>query len=92
MQKLVLGKSGMEVSRVGFGGIPIMRIGEDEAINVIRRAIDLGIDWLDTARGYSDSEEKIGKAIKGFPRESIKIFSKAHVKAGFIFIQHDREG
>ena len=62
MEKVLLGKSGMEVSKIGFGGIPIMRIGEDEAVDVIRRAIDLGIDWLDTARGYSDSEEKIGKA------------------------------
>jgi uncharacterized protein len=77
MGKVLLGKSGMAVSKIGFGGIPIMRIGEDEAINVIRRAIDLGIDWIDTARGYSDSEEKIGKAIKGLPRESIRIFSKA---------------
>ena len=77
MRKVLLGKSGLEVSKIGFGGIPITRIGENEAVNVIRRAIDLGINWLDTARGYSDSEEKIGKAIKGLPRESIRIFSKA---------------
>ena len=51
MQKVLLGKSGMEVSKIGFGGIPIMRINEDEAVKVIRRAINLGIDWLDTARG-----------------------------------------
>ena len=77
MQKVLLGKSEMEVSKIGFGGIPIMRIGRDQAVKVIRRAIDLEINWLDTARGYSDSEEKIGKAIKGIPRESIRIFSKA---------------
>ena len=77
MQKLRLGKSMMEVSKVGFGGIPIQRISEDDAIKLIHRAVELGVDWLDTANGYDDSEEKIGKAIETLDRKTVKIFSKA---------------
>jgi predicted aldo/keto reductase-like oxidoreductase len=65
MRKVVLGKSGLEVSAVGFGGIPIQRISEDEAVAVVRRALDLGVTFIDTASGYSDSQAKIGLAIEG---------------------------
>jgi predicted aldo/keto reductase-like oxidoreductase len=65
MRKVILGKSGLEVSAVGFGGIPIQRIPEDEAVALIRRALDLGITFIDTASGYGDSQTKIGRAIEG---------------------------
>ena len=65
MRKVVLGKSGLEVSAVGFGGIPIMRVSEDEAVATIRRALELGVTFIDTAAGYGDSQRKIGKAIAG---------------------------
>ncbi|MCK4283620.1 MAG: aldo/keto reductase [Candidatus Brocadiae bacterium] len=65
MRKVLLGKSGLEVSAVGFGGIPIQRIGQDEAVGVLRRALDLGVTFIDTATGYSDSQLKIGAAVKG---------------------------
>ncbi len=65
MRTVRLGKTGLFVSRVGFGGIPIQRLTEDEAIRVVRRCLDLGITLLDTAHGYSTSEEWIGKAIAG---------------------------
>lgn len=65
MRKVVLGKSGLEVSAVGFGGIPIMRVSEDEAVRTVRRALDLGVTFLDTAASYGDSQIKIGKAIAG---------------------------
>ncbi len=58
-----LGKTGLEVSRVGIGGIPIQRPSEDEAIEIIHRALDLGINFIDTARGYRTSESLIGKAL-----------------------------
>jgi predicted aldo/keto reductase-like oxidoreductase len=76
MQKVRLGKSEMEVTRIGFGGIPIQRLSEQQAIKVIRRAIELGVDWIDTANGYSTSEQRVGKAIKSYDRSSIKIFTK----------------
>jgi predicted aldo/keto reductase-like oxidoreductase len=60
-----LGKTDMMVSRVGFGGIPIQRLTEDEAVNVVRECLDLGVTFLDTARVYTTSEERIGKAITG---------------------------
>jgi predicted aldo/keto reductase-like oxidoreductase len=65
MRTVVLGKSGLEVSAVGFGGIPIMRVSQAEAVRTIHAALDLGVTFLDTAAGYADSQQKIGKAIAG---------------------------
>lgn len=65
MRKVVLGKSGLQVSAVGFGGIPIQRLEEEEAVKVIQRALDLGVTFIDTAAGYTTSEAMIGKATKG---------------------------
>ncbi len=76
MKQVRLGKSELMVSRVGFGGIPITRVSSSEAERCIRTAIDLGINFIDTATGYGDSEEKIGKAIRG-QRENLIIASKA---------------
>jgi len=64
-----LGRTNIEVFPVAFGGIPIQRIDEESAIKVIRRAIELGINLIDTARAYTDSEVKIGKAIKGINKK-----------------------
>ena len=75
MKTIRLGKTGLEVSRIGFGGIPIMRLAEDEAIKVVQRCLDLGVTFLDTANGYGTSEERIGKAIAG-RREQIVIATK----------------
>lgn len=49
---------------LGFGGIPIQRVSEDEAVHVVRRCYELGINYFDTARGYTVSEERIGRALK----------------------------
>jgi predicted aldo/keto reductase-like oxidoreductase len=71
-----LGKSGLEVTRVGFGGIPIQRLSEQQAIKVLRRALEGGLNWIDTANGYGTSEERIGKAIKKYPRSDLLVFTK----------------
>jgi predicted aldo/keto reductase-like oxidoreductase len=63
MQAVRLGKTGLMVSRVGMGGIPLTRPTEGEAIRVVRRALDLGVNFIDTARGYGISEDRIGKAV-----------------------------
>ncbi len=65
MRHTTLGKSNLNVSAVGFGGIPIMRLTDDEAVAVVRRCLDLGVTFIDTASGYGDSQKKIGRAIKG---------------------------
>ncbi|MEC9488870.1 MAG: aldo/keto reductase [Halanaerobium sp.] len=71
-----LGKTGLKVQPLGFGGIPIQRINEEEAVTLIQEAIDRGINFIDTARGYTDSEKKIGLAIQGL-REKIILASKS---------------
>lgn len=63
MKTLRLGRTEFVVSRVGFGGIPVQRCSENGAIEVVRRCLDLGITFFDTANGYSTSEERIGKAL-----------------------------
>jgi predicted aldo/keto reductase-like oxidoreductase len=75
MEYRILGKSGLKVSVIGFGGIPVQRISKEEAIKVIDRAEALGINFIDTARGYGISEMFIGEALMG-KREKWIIASK----------------
>jgi predicted aldo/keto reductase-like oxidoreductase len=63
IEKTILGKTGIEVTRLGFGGIPIQRVSEKVAIDTVVRALEKGIDFIDTARAYTVSEGRIGKAI-----------------------------
>jgi len=63
LQKRRLGKTNLMVSVIGFGGLIIPRISHDEAIRVVNRALDLGVNIIDTAKSYGDSEEKIGMAV-----------------------------
>ncbi len=58
MRKTVLGKTGLEVTRVGFGVLPLQRVSMDEAKRILTRAYESGINFYDTARAYTDSEEK----------------------------------
>ncbi len=80
MDRIRFGKTGLLVSKVAFGGIPIMRISKADAAHIMREAIGLGINFIDTATGYADSEEKIGEAIKGIKREDLVIASKSPAK------------
>lgn len=59
-----LGKTGLEVTILGFGGIPIMALSEDDAVATVRHAHDLGLRFYDTGRTYGTSEERIGKALE----------------------------
>jgi predicted aldo/keto reductase-like oxidoreductase len=65
METARLGKTEMVVSKVGCGGVPLQRASEDEAVAIVRRCLDLGITFFDTADNYTNSEERIGKAISG---------------------------
>ena len=60
-----LGKTNMKIQRVGFGGIPIQRITQEETNKVVDELINQGINFIDTARGYTVSEEYIGNALEG---------------------------
>lgn len=79
MQKFILGRTGLEISRTGFGALPIQRISFEEASQLLNRALDAGITYIDTARAYTDSEEKIGRAIS-HRRSEFYIATKTHAK------------
>ncbi len=72
-----LGKTGLKVSVIGLGGIPIQRVDEKEAVEIIKECKNQGINFIDTARGYSVSEEYIGKGLKEVGRSSFYIATKA---------------
>ena len=63
MQHFILGRTNLEISRTGFGALPIQRVSFEEAGALLNRALDGGISYIDTARAYTDSEEKIGRSI-----------------------------
>ena len=71
MEYVVLGRTGLKISRVGFGGIPIQRIDAEAAKDLMRTVHESGINYIDTARGYTVSEEFIGGAIEGFRKDFI---------------------
>jgi len=77
LKEITLGKTGLKVKSLGFGGIPIQRVTEEEAIEVVRRCYDLGLNYYDTARGYTTSEERIGKALEDV-RENVVLATKSH--------------
>ncbi len=64
MKYVTLGKTGLKVSAVGLGGIPIQRTTKEEAVDVVNECMIQGINFLDTARGYTVSEEFFGEALK----------------------------
>lgn len=64
MEKVRLGRTDILINRLGWGGIPIQQIQRDKAVSVIRSVIEMGVELLDTARGYTDSESKIGWALQ----------------------------
>ncbi len=75
MSQVLLGKTGISVNKNGFGALPIQRISKEEAKLLLTKAYNSGINFYDTARFYTDSEEKIGYALSHV-REKIYIASK----------------
>jgi len=65
MEYYVLGKTGLKVSRMGFGGIPIQRIDAEGTKALMNRLVEAGVNYIDTARGYTVSEEYLGYALEG---------------------------
>ena len=87
MKTMRLGKTELHVSRIGFGGIPIQRLSKDEAIRVVQHTLDLGVTFVDTANGYTTSEERIGKAIAG-RRDEVIIATKTGARDGATAREH----
>ena len=65
MEYTILGKTGLKISRLGFGGIPIQRIDAEGTKALIQALVKKGINYIDTARGYTVSEEYLGYALEG---------------------------
>lgn len=79
MKTIVLGSTGISVPQNGFGALPIQRVSFEEAGTIIVRAFEGGMRFFDTARAYSDSEEKMGRVIAPF-RDQIVIATKTMAK------------
>ncbi len=75
MNQVVLGRTGIKVDKNGFGALPIQRISKEQASRILRKAYESGITFFDTARFYTDSEEKLGYALSEV-RDKIFIASK----------------
>lgn len=79
MDKVTLGSTGITVCKNGFGALPIQRVTKDEAVRIIRKAFQGGIQFFDTAIKYTDSEEKLGLALEGI-RDMVYLASKTPAK------------
>ena len=76
MQYRMLGKTGLKISRLGFGGIPIQRIDAEGTKPLIQKLMAAGVNYIDTARGYTVSEEYLGCALEGV-REQFVLATKS---------------
>lgn len=79
MRHVVLGSTGIETVQNGFGALPIQRISHEEAVRLLRRAHEGGMRYFDTARAYSNSEERVGDAFDGM-RSQVYLASKTMAK------------
>lgn len=84
MEKVRLGRTNLTVKKLGWGGIPIQRVSEQEAISVVQSVVEMGVDLLDTARGYTTSERRIGQALQKTKRPVI-LSSKSPVRTEKIY-------
>ena len=75
MKTITLGKTGIVTPQNAFGALPVQRVDMQTAVKILRRAYEGGMTFFDTARAYTDSEEKLGAAFDGM-RDKIYITSK----------------
>ena len=90
MRRVTLGRSGLSVSAVGLGGVQYSKIPKAEVAKVIATGLDLGINFLETAYGYFDSEEKMGAALRG-KRDGVVLASKSGARDGRTFTRQLNE-
>ncbi|MGA2974277.1 MAG: aldo/keto reductase [Spirochaetia bacterium] len=77
LERVRFGRTGLMVTKLAFGGIPIQRVSRQDGIQLVKDALELGINFIDTAHGYGHSEELIGEAIQTVQRDSIVIATKS---------------
>ena len=65
MEYRILGKTGLKISRMGFGGIPIQKIDEEGTRKLLHEMMEMGVNYIDSARGYTVSEQYIGYGLEG---------------------------
>lgn len=65
MEYRILGKTGLKISRMGFGGIPIQKIDEEGTRKLLHEMMEMGVNYIDSARGYTVSEQYIGYGMEG---------------------------
>lgn len=65
MEYRILGKTGLKISRMGFGGIPIQKIDEEGTRKLLHEMMEKGVNYIDSARGYTVSEQYIGYSLEG---------------------------
>ncbi|MDF2874924.1 MAG: Aldo/keto reductase family protein [Sporomusa sp.] len=87
MQYRNLGQTGLTISEVGFGCIPIIRLETNQAVKTLRHAYEQGVTFYDTANAYRDSEDKIGRAFSGM-RDKIVIATKTGRRDGAGALEH----
>ena len=88
MQYRILGKTGLKVSAVGFGGIPIQRIDAKGVRVLMERLVEKGVNYIDTARGYTVSESYLGEALSGGLREKFILATKS-MSRGYAEMERD---
>ena len=79
MKKVTLGATCITVPQNAFGALPIQRISQEKAVSLLRRAYEGGMRFFDTARAYTDSEDKVGEAFEGM-RDKVFIATKTQAK------------
>ncbi len=84
MAQMTIGNTGIQIEQNGFGALPIQRVPAEDAVHILRKAYDGGITFYDTARGYTDSEEKLGKAFAGM-WDKVVIATKTPAKTAEAF-------
>lgn len=77
MEYITLGKTGLRVSRMGFGGIPIQKVNASVTHALMERLAQRGVNYIDTARGYTVSEQFLGEALEGGLREKFVVATKS---------------
>ena len=80
MEYRILGKTGLKISRLGFGGIPIQRVDAEKTKELVHMAREKGINFIDTARAYTVSEEYLGYALEGI-RQDFVLASKTYSRS-----------
>lgn len=84
MTTVKLGRTGITVGKNAFGALPIQRVSQTDAVSILRKAYENGVTFFDSARGYSDSEEKLGIAFSGM-RDRVYIATKTHAATAEVF-------